>query len=952
MLSRAKIKAGAARYYAEQVADGLEDYMMGAGEAPGTWEGAGARSEGLTGEVTAAHIENLFEGADARHPLTGEVLGRRYEVGDGHDKVMGWDLTISAPKSFSALWAVADPDLAKVLDEIHSAAVREAIDYLEEHAAFSRTGRGGVAQVDTRGLVIARYDHRISRAMDPQRHSHLLVSNRVRCDDGVWRSLDSRALHPQLKPAGTIYHAALRAEATARLGLRWGPVNQHGQADITGVPDGLIRFWSTRRQNVEQAATTRITAREAELGRALTNGERRELYQRATLDTRVAKRRGEALPANIHDLWRLDAQAAGYAASDWVDATLDRTAPTVRGSDPADVVEVALAALDAGHSTWDRTDAVEQVAAHLPLGLASGASDARRWVEQLVGDLLRHPAVVRLAEEYVPKSANFERRDGRSVFVNHNVSRYTTTATLDREQHVLDFAMGGRGAGRGVCLAAGVEACIEMDALPADQAAAVRRLTRGGDALVCLVGPAGSGKTRTIATAANAWRDHGWSVRGLAVSAVAAGVLSESAGIEADTVAKLLYEHRRPEGPNGRWQLRPGEVVVVDEASQLATADLTRLVDLTRTAGGKLVLVGDHRQLGAVDAGGLFRLLAHDDAELSGVARFTHEWERDASPRLRDRDAKVLDTYERHDRLRGGPREGMLDVAYDAWCDARTRNVSMVVMARDHATVDALAMRIRAHRVAAHEVEPAGLVVGGQTVGVGDEIVTLRNDRRLVTSNDHWVRNGDRWRVERRDRRGALRLESLHGRGRVQLPSGYAAEHVALAYAVTLHKAQGITVDHGVVIADGGTSDVGLYVGMTRGRHANHALVATDYDQPEHQRWPTLPHPREILGRVLQRDTSERSATEAFHDAALPADDNSAARIDYILGKLRQSGTSDAEIEDVLDADHSLGSLFQSIARVVEGMADGAAVANSLRPPSQREPEPAGPEIDLGPDLW
>lgn len=238
MLSRGKIRGGNARYYADAVASGVEDYMTGAGEAPGRWDGAGAVAEGLCGEVTAEHVELLFEGDDARHPLTSDVLGRRYDVKDGYDKVTGWDLTVSAPKSFSVLWAVAEPEVAKVLDQIHAAALRETIAYLEDHAAFSRTGRGGTAQVDTKGLMIARFEHRTSRAMDPQRHSHLLVSNRVRCTDGVWRAVDSKALHPQLKPAGTVYHAALRAEATERLGVRWGPVNDHGQADIAGVPEG------------------------------------------------------------------------------------------------------------------------------------------------------------------------------------------------------------------------------------------------------------------------------------------------------------------------------------------------------------------------------------------------------------------------------------------------------------------------------------------------------------------------------------------------------------------------------------------------------------------------------------------------------------------------------------------------------------------------------------------
>lgn len=887
MLSRGKIRGGGARYYADAVATGVEDYMTGAGEAPGRWDGSGATAEGLDGEVTAEQIERLFEGDDARHPHTGEVLGRRYDVKDGYDKVMGWDLTLSAPKSFSVMWAVAEPEVAKVFDQIHAAAVRETISYLEEHAAFSRTGRGGLAQVDTNGLVIARFEHRTSRAMDPQRHSHLLVSNRVRCTDGVWRAVDSRALHPQLKPGGTVYHAALRAEATARLGVQWGPINDHGQADIAGVPEGLIDFWSKRRRAVERAASGKIGEREAELGRTLTDGERREIYQRATTDTRQSKRRGDALPANIHELWRLDAQAAGFAVDDWFDHVLGHEL-RIEEPESGPVVDAALADLERQHSTWDRTDVIEKVAARLPAGLAHNATEARVWVEHLADQVVAHAEVVRLAREPVAPTPGLQRRDGRSVFEPHNDSRYTTLTTLALEQHVLDAVIDGRDARCGITDPSHVEDAIEAHGLSDDQGRAVERLTLAGDAVICLVGPAGTGKTRTVGAAASAWRDLGYEVRGLAVSAVAADVLAHEAGVPADTVAKLLYEHDRAGGPGPRWQLHSGEVVIVDEASQLATADLARLVGLTRAVEGKLVLVGDHRQLGSVNAGGLFRLLANDGiaVELTGVWRFTNEWERDASLGLRYRDARVLDHYEAHDRLREGTREQMLDCAYRSWIEGRENGVSMVVMATDHTTVDTLAMRIRASRVQSSHVEPGGIDVGEQTIGVGDEIVTLRNDRRLVTNNQHWVRNGDRWRVEHRTALGGLRVVSLDDRGRAYLPPGYAAEHVALAYAVTLHKAQGMTVDHGIVLADETTSELGLYVGMTRGRHANHALVATDAGQPEHQRWRQLPTAKDVLARVVERDTAERSAIEALRETLGPESyERLSARLDNLIGR-------------------------------------------------------------------
>ncbi len=294
-----------------------------------------------------------------------------------------------------------------------------------------------------------------------------------------------------------------------------------------------------------------------------------------------------------------------------------------------------------------------------------------------------------------------------------------------------------------------------------------------------------------------------------------------------------------------------------------ATADLAALVDVVEAAGAKLVLVGDHRQLGAVEAGGLFRLLVADSraAELHDVRRFIHPWEAKASLALRDGDDSALHDYQAHGRISGGTRQDMIDDAFSTWRTARAAGESIVVVAPDHATVDALAMRARAERVAAGEVEPAGLAVGAQIVGWGDEIVTTRNDRRLISTGGLWVRNGDGWRVDARRDDGGLVVSHLDGHGRVVVPADYAAEHVALAYAVTVHKAEGITVDRAVLLADAATSAEHLYVGMTRGRSENRVCVITDAATTGHGRHRPL-EPVDVLADVMRRSSAERSATE------------------------------------------------------------------------------------------
>ncbi len=349
---------------------------------------------------------------------------------------------------------------------------------------------------------------------------------------------------------------------------------------------------------------------------------------------------------------------------------------------------------------------------------------------------------------------------------------------------------------------------------------------------------------------------------GVAPSAVAAGVLSEEAGIASDTLAKVLLDVA-----NGRANLGAGEVIVCDEASMVSTRDLARLVLLADAADARIVLVGDHYQLGSVDAGGLFRLLAGDakTAELAGVRRFVDPWEAQATRRLRRGELSVIGEYSERGRVRSGDRDHVLDAAHYAWKQARDHGRSVVVMAADHDTVDRLAMRARAARVHSGEVEAAGITLGAHTVGVGDEIVTTHNDRRLVTTTGAWVRNGDRWKIDQRSASGSLRLRLLDGRGTVTLPGSYVQEHVALAYAVTVHRSQGLTIDQAVLVVDRATSAEHLYVGMTRGRRHNLACVVTEPAGDEHTRRPA-PTPGEVLTNALRRTSAEKSATETLRD--------------------------------------------------------------------------------------
>ncbi len=193
---------------------------------------------------------------DGRDPSTGERLKR---VG-GRSKVAAFDLTFSAPKSVSVLFAIGEPALAGALVEAHESAVDAALGYLEREACRVRRGRGGVRHEAGEGFVAAAYRHRMSRAEDPQLHTHVVAANMARGADGRWTALDATPIYQHAKAAGYLYQAHLRAAVRERLPwVRWGPV-RNGMAEIEQLAPAVLREFSTRRRQIEERERELVAA--------------------------------------------------------------------------------------------------------------------------------------------------------------------------------------------------------------------------------------------------------------------------------------------------------------------------------------------------------------------------------------------------------------------------------------------------------------------------------------------------------------------------------------------------------------------------------------------------------------------------------------------------------------------------------------------------------------------
>jgi conjugative relaxase-like TrwC/TraI family protein len=235
VLSIGKLATGQANYYlslagarvdrGSSVASGVEDYYVGASEPPGRWRGEFARELGLQGEVDAAALYALLDSPSSDEP--GAAPPR---------KVPGYDLTFSAPKSVSVVFGIAEAGTQRLVLDAHRIAVDSALVYLEREAVRLRRGRGGHRVIEAAGLLAAAFDHRTSRAGDPQLHTHVLIANQSRGIDGRWSALDGRLVYRHAKTAGYVYQAVLRAEVTQQLGVGWTRREQ-GVGEIAGVPE-------------------------------------------------------------------------------------------------------------------------------------------------------------------------------------------------------------------------------------------------------------------------------------------------------------------------------------------------------------------------------------------------------------------------------------------------------------------------------------------------------------------------------------------------------------------------------------------------------------------------------------------------------------------------------------------------------------------------------------------
>jgi len=770
----------AAGYYLEVVVSGVEDYYLAPGEAPGRWTGGGAALLGLSGEVRPEDLEQLVDGRDPRS-------GTR--IGTWRTRA-AYDLTLSAPKSISLLWALGDERVARIVREAHDEAVDAAVAYMEAHACVVRRERGGTVRLAGGGFVSAAFRHRTSREADPQLHTHVLTANLALGPDREWSSLFGTLLWRHSRAAGCIYQAVIRRRLAERLGVEFGPVT-NGYAEIVGIDASARRAFSRRRIAIQKAM--------AEHG-----GRSRHAAQIATLDTRPDKPQPvseEALRAG----WAQRAQEIGLDVTRAVGRPRQVVARTAADPELAEV-------LTEKHAAFERRRVVEAVASSAREGLLPDEIDHR------VERFLAGPYAVSLCPD-----------------------RWSTPEMLAIEAEVLTLAAGPPAPP--VRRTAVEDAIALRPSLGAEQALAVRHVT-GADPVSLVVGHAGAGKTFALDAARGAWEADGFSVFGCSLSARAARQLESSAGIRSDTADKLLAEL-----DNGQRRLTNRSVVVVDEAGMLGSRRLARLFRHAAAAGGKLVLVGDPKQLPEIDAGGLFAALAarHGYAELKENRRQRNRAERAAARDLRDGEVeKMLARLNRVGSLiTDRTADGIRDQIVRDWHVAVRGGGDVVMLALHRSDVSDLNRRARDRLLAAGELGEPLVSISDLEIAVGERVMTLRNNRRLG------LLNGTVGTVVG-PAKGGIVVQLQDGERRTVPLSYIEGGHLTHAYASTVHKSQGLTCDVALLLGDDTLFAEAGYTGITRGRDRNQLYVVRG-DDGDHL---------DSVRRALERSGAKQAAIE------------------------------------------------------------------------------------------
>jgi conjugative relaxase-like TrwC/TraI family protein len=841
VLTVAKVTQGSAGGYAEYLeakakAPELGDYYLKDGdrvEAPGRWAG-GAGAVGAHPElpVTAEELRSLMA---VRRPDTGEPLRR---AGGSGEAVAALDATFSAPKSVSAIWAVADTDLRAQIERAHERAIDRALAYSVEQVAMirQRVDQDTVIHAKPTAVIATSWRHTTARAVenqppDPQLHSHVLLHGAVR-RDGQILAIDSRSWLVHRREVGAAYRTELARELN-QLGFEVQRGTGRGERyfEIAGVPTALLDRWSSRHHQVQAAILQRLADQEETLRAIVAGGgpDRHDAAERLALLTRSGQlapaeerlmsmaTRSAKTPVTHRDLdehWRATAgshQLDGPA----VERLRSRARPPLSPADRLKLLE-GLTEFDATFPARDARAVALERSAGVPI------PDALEPLREL-----READDILVLADGSGTTREHRGRERATVQVAERLSSVTvppldaTVVALETER--LDRELAERGG-----------------KLSEEQRAAIE-LACGNRPFVVIEGHAGSGKSTTLTGIARAHQATGRQIIVTSTAAVAAERLAReltTAGVDATAHSTMALHNAIT---SGRIELGAGTTIIHDEAALASTREQERLLAAVEESGARLIEIGDPRQSHPVGAGGLWSHLEHAARRAGGHVELTrNQRARDPADR---RDQALFREGQHEHAIRGYAARDRLHIASEqahaenhalaaAHADRTSGKLTIVIAQTSNEHLDELNARAQAIRIQQGQLGRETLPVPGRPYALhaGDEIQI----RRTIPHPDHGrLRNGTAAHIADIDPAARTVTLELADERKVTLDGDQVARaDVRLAYVQHPFPAQGQTTDTAqLIIAEHATRE-GSYVALTRARERTQIHAATPADEP------------------------------------------------------------------------------------------------------------------------
>lgn len=790
MLSIAKIQSpegSAAHYYAEEIR--VEDYYLKGQEAPGRWHGG--EGLGLNSTVTLPELKRMMAG---EHPKTGERLVGR--GGKGRERNPGWDMTFSAPKSVSVIYAAGGDDLKAKIKLVHDRAVTKAMEYASadclEHAGrtVSKKGKQRIeSTIAVKELIYAEFFHRTSRDLDPQLHTHCVVPNVAQRVDGKWCAPNLKQVFREKKGIGAMYRAEL---AQGMRALNFNIEKDREFFRVAGVPLELEKELSKRREQIE-----------AHLRAEGLDGAKDA--SRATLLTR--KRKKLVDEKTLYNAWQKISADFGLDKDKVQDLQIDKgPSLTAAQHEKAKLILETFKELSHGDSTFP-AEAIK--AKFIEKAQTVMTSDQ---IKATFTELFRSDELLKLQK-------------GRDGYM-----RYTTKDLRALEEKILaDVELLKKTPDHGVSnihqrladfeTAQSAERGRTISLSPDQREAAAHAM--GPGRIKVVAGMAGAGKTFSMEAVARGHEHDGFRVSGLAPTGRAAAQLS-AAKIPTQTIDKYLRQREM-----GGSSLGPKDVVIIDEAGLIGSRKMMRLLSEIERSGAKAILLGEAQQLQPIEAGGIFKAISDriGSAGLTTIVRQEVEWQKQAVRHFRAGEAKeALSLYQAAGQLsieKDGSSliNSMIKEHVRIATEKSDRPVHVVSISKTNAFVDQLNHGIRERLKAEGFLSTDGFEIKAKLsqnaepekleLTKGDKVVFLRNDTKLG------LQNGLLAEVTGFDKTSSIvRYRDETGKDHSINMAKY--PYIRHAYAITAYKSQGSTFTHTLVHATPDLSREETYVEMSR----------------------------------------------------------------------------------------------------------------------------------------